>query len=116
MKKITKKSFIDALISNTSVLVGSVFNRSEDAIENAINNIEKLNTSVTRTGALKGKYICFKVSNGTTSSLALNDSGSHDYYIHEAKSGMYYIQKTTQTNDYGCEVKEDVCYCIYALV
>lgn len=115
MEKITKKSFIEALTSNISVLVGSVYNKPEEALQNAINNIEKLNTTITRSGKLNGKYIHFELSNGTTSSLALNDSGTHDYYIHNAKSGTYYIQKTTQENDYGCKVVKDVCYCVYAL-
>lgn len=115
MEKITKKSFVEALTSNVSVLVGNVFNKSDEAIQTAIDGIKELNKTVTRSGKASGKYINFTLSNGKISSLALNDAGSHDYFIHKAKSGIYYIQKTTQENDYGCEIRKDVCYCVYAI-
>ena len=91
------------------------FNKSDEAIQTAIDGIKELNKTVTRSGKLSGKYINFTLSNGKISSLALNDAGSHDYFIHKAESGIYYIQKTTQENDYGCEIRKDVCYCVYAL-
>ena len=115
MEKITKKSFVEALTTNISVLAGNVFNKSDEAIQTAIDGIKELNKTVTRCGKLSGKYINFTLSNGKISSLALNDAGSHDYYIYKAESGIYYIQKTTQENDYGCEIRKDVCYCVYAL-
>ena len=115
MEKITKKSFVEALTTNVSVLVGNVFNKSDEAVQTAIDGIKELNKTVTRCGKLSGKYINFTLSNGKISSLALNDAGSHDYYIHKSESGIYYIQKTTQENDYGCEIRKDVCYCVYAL-
>ena len=115
MEKITKKSFIEALTSNVSVLVGNVFNKSDEAVQAAIDGIKELNKTVTRSGKLSGKYINFTLSNGKISSLALNDAGSHDYFIHKAQSGIYYIQKTTQENDYGCEIRKDVGYCVYAI-
>ena len=115
MEKITKKSFVEALTSNVSVLVGNVFNKPDEAVQTAMDGIKELNKTVTRSGKLSGKYINFNLSNGKISSLALNDAGSHDYFIHKAESGIYYIQKTTQENDYGCEIRKDVCYCVYAL-
>ena len=81
MEKITKKSFVEALTSNVSILVGNVFNKSDEAVQTAIDGIKELNKTVTRSGKLSGKYIDFTLSNGKISSLALNDAGSHDYFI-----------------------------------
>lgn len=36
MNKITKKSFVETLTNNTSVLVGSVFNKTDEIVKNAI--------------------------------------------------------------------------------
>ena len=116
MNKITKKSFVEVLTNNTSVLVGSVFNKTDEIVENVINGIKSINTTITRTGVLKGNYIHFSVSNGSVSSLALNDSGKHEYFECDTSSRKYLIQKTTQINDYGCEIKTDVCYCVYAII
>ena len=35
--------------------------------------------------------------------------------IHLIVKNELNAQKTTQENDYGCEIKKDVCYCVYAL-
>ena len=116
MNKITKKTFVEALTNNTSVLVGSVINKTDEIVKNAIEGIKSINTTITRTGVLKGNYIRFDVSNGSVSSLALNDAGKHEYFEQNTNSGKYLIQKTTQQNDYGCEIKEDICYCVYAII
>ena len=42
MEKITKKLFVEALTTNISVLVGNVFNKSDEAIQTAIDGIKEL--------------------------------------------------------------------------
>lgn len=112
MEKITRKTFIEILASNKTVLAGSVFRWNDERCIKAIERIAAIDENQERRTVTEkhSGYILF--SNG--SRLDFTQNGEKEYFSHTNETGIKFVfQRTKYYDDFDEKFYFD--YIVYAI-